>query len=226
MHLPMKTPPNDGWEDAAKEAESQILRGTLLKFADWNWTADKENVPVEKDRQLVAVSTAAGWVKWQDGKPVEYRMRAPGERMPEREDLGDDDEALWEAGPDGKPRDPWQNTRFVYLVDPMTAEAFTFSTSSWGGRSAVIDLSDQIKRMRTAYPDAVPVVELHAAPMKTKHGRKSKPLFRVIGWKSAIGDGSTAPVGTAPSGNGGTGPVKRLPAMPTAKEELDDEIPY
>jgi hypothetical protein len=124
----------------------------------------------------------AAWVKWAAGKPSEYRMRRPGKALPEREELGDLDQANWEAGPDGNARDPWQNTRFVYLVDPVTAEAFTFSTSSWGGRSAVIDLADQTTRMRHAHPAATPVVELHAAPMQTRFGRKSKPHFKVIDW--------------------------------------------
>jgi hypothetical protein len=206
--LPMKAM-NDGWEDAAAEAEKQLLRGSMLKFSDWNWSVGKEAVPMEKGRQLVAVNVAAAWVRWEDGKPVEYRLRVAGDRMPEREELGDDNEAAWE----GRPRDPWQNTRFVYLIDPLSAELFTFSTSSWGGRAAVIDLADQIKRMRGAHPDAVPVVQLEAAPMQTRFGRKSKPLFKVIGWKSPSGDGGTAPGGAAPSGDGGTALAKRIPAM-------------
>ena len=68
-------------------------------------------------------------------------------------------------------RDPWQSTRFVHLIDPQTAEAFTFSTSSFGGRDCVINLADQIKRMRGKHPDAVPLVELGAAPMTTKYGK-------------------------------------------------------
>ena len=64
--------------------------------------------------------------------------------MPDREELGDLDKTQWEAGPDKTPRDPWRNTRFVYLVDPHSAEALTYSTSSWGGREAVINLGDAI----------------------------------------------------------------------------------
>jgi hypothetical protein len=26
---------DDGWQDAAREAEQRLLRGTLLRFADW-----------------------------------------------------------------------------------------------------------------------------------------------------------------------------------------------
>jgi hypothetical protein len=149
------------------------------------WTAGKEATPVADGTRLVALATAAMWVRWQGGKPAEHRVRQPGQRLPEREELGHDDENEWETGPSGEPVDPWQNTRLVYLVAPDTAEAFTFSTSSWGGRSAVTDLGDQIARMRNAHSDAVPIVELKAVEMKTKFGRKSKPLFRVVGWKNA-----------------------------------------
>jgi len=176
---------NDGWSDAAAEAHERAVRGTLLKFSDWRWTRGKEAAEVATGTELVATRTARAWVKWWGGQPVETRLCQPGTRMPEREELPDLDQILWEKGPDGKYRDPWANTRFVYLVDPHTAESFTFSTSSWGGRECVNNLGDAIGRMRAAHPDAVPVVALEAAPMATKFGRKSKPVLRITGWKSA-----------------------------------------
>jgi len=176
---------DDGWNDAAVEAHRRVVRGTLLKFADWNWTRGKEATPIEKGTKLVALGAAAAWVRWQNGKPIEYRMRQAGKPLPDREELGDTDQTAWETGPDGKtPRDPWQSTRFVYLVDPDTAESFTFSTSSFGGREAVIFLGDAIARMRSAHPKALPVVALEAAPMQTRFGRKSKPVFRIVDWKA------------------------------------------
>jgi hypothetical protein len=187
-----------------------------LKFADWRWNAGKENEPVENGTRLIALATTAMWVRWEDGKPVEYRIREAGRRLPERDELGYDNEDEWQAGPSGDPQDPWRNTRLVYLVDPQTAEAFTFSTSSWGGRSAVTDLGDQIARMRSVHPDAVPIVELRAAEMPTKFGRKSKPVFKVVGWKSASGGDQTAP-------------VERQITVQQAKREIDDyddSIPF
>jgi hypothetical protein len=172
---------SDGWSDAADEARERAIRGSIVHFADWNWTAGKEKRPLEKGSEFVAPATAAAWVKWNGGKPVEYRMREPGQFLPRRESLGDQDEAEWERGPDDKPRDPWTNTRFVYLIDAKTAEAFTYSTSSFGGRECVTTLGDQITRMRLAHPGAVPVVALDAAAMPTKYGRKSKPVLRVVG---------------------------------------------
>src|SRR5262245_5990447 len=218
---PAPPPSDDGWNDAAVEANERVIKGTLLKFADWKWTKGKESIPVEDGARLVALGTAAAWVEWRNGKPVSYRMREPGRRLPDREELGDLDEADWEPGPDGKPRDPQQSTRFVHLVDPVTAEAYTFSTSAFGGRAAVSDLADQIQRMRAAHPGAVPIVELHASPMLTKFGRKSRPWFKVVGWRS-VGDGAPSP------SNGGTPPqlAHQSNAAAEAAQVLDDEIPF
>jgi hypothetical protein len=205
---------DDGWDDAATENAERVIKGTLLKFADWNWTKGTEGTNVEKSTALVALSTVAAWVRWVDGKPVEYRMRQPGEQLPDRDELGDLDESAWEQGPDGNPKDPWQNTRFVYLIDPVSAEAYTFSTSSWGGRQAVNDLAEAIQRMRYGRPGASPVVELHAAPMTTKWGKKSKPFFKVVDWR-----------GGEPR-NEGPPPALALAENRAASMALDDEIPF
>jgi hypothetical protein len=175
---------DDGWSDAAAENTERVIKGTLLKFADGNWSRGKEGTKVELGARLVAFDTAAAWVKWFDGKPLEYRLRQPGHRLPEREELGDLDEGRWDMGPDGKPKDPWQNTRFVYLIHPVSGEEFTFSTSSWGGRCAVSDLAEEIQRTREGRPGVVPLVELCAAPMLTRFGKRSKPLFRVVDWRT------------------------------------------
>ena len=201
-------PADDGWDDAAAEATERTIKGAILKFADRRWTSGKEAASVKDGTKLVALATTAMWVRWEDGRPVEQLVRRPGERLPERENLSHTNEDEWPTGPGNEPQDPWQNTRLVYLVDPDTAEAFTFSTSSWGGRSAVIELGDQIRRMRAAHPDAAPIVELRAAEMPTRFGRKSKPAFKVAGWKNA----SARPTETAK-------PVERIRPIITSDRQ-------
>jgi hypothetical protein len=49
----------------------------------------------------------------------------------------------------------------------------------------VINLGDQVARMRMAHPNITPVVSLEAAPMLTRFGKKSKPVFRIVDWKAA-----------------------------------------
>jgi hypothetical protein len=171
---------------------------------------------VPSGTQLVALATTAMWVRWKDGKPVEYRVREPGGRLPDRDELGFADEDKWGPGPDGKPVDPWRNTRLMYLVHPQTAKAYTFTTSSFGGCRAVSDLGGQIVRMRTVHPDAVPVVELNAADMPTKYGKKSRPIFRIIGWRTACG---TAPIEQKQIS-------ARAAEQQVAEREMDDGIPF
>src|SRR5258708_1127937 len=100
QHLPPTI--TNGWDHPPAQMASKVLRGTLLKFADWKWIKGAEATEVEEGTQLVAVGTAAAWVKWQGGKPVQYEMRQPGQKLTDREVLGDQDEALWEPGPDNK----------------------------------------------------------------------------------------------------------------------------
>jgi hypothetical protein len=204
---------DDGWKAAADEGGQRILRGTLVKFADWQWTAGKEAARIPPEREFVATETIAAWVKWQGGKPVEYIVRASGADLPEREELGDTAEGTWELTPNNEPKDPWANTRLVRLLDPVTAEVFTFTTSSWGGRNAVIDLADQIVRMRQAHPGAVPVVQLDALPMQTRYGRKSKPLFKIVGWK-------------CPAGNNQPTDGQPQNQVEHSVNDLDDELPF
>src|SRR5258708_26155082 len=97
---------DDGWNDAAEEANERIIRGTFLKFADWRWTAGQEGRVIPEGTKMAAIGTAAAWVRWEAGKPVEYIVRKTGEHLPEREELSHWPGPIrWEAGPDDKPRD-------------------------------------------------------------------------------------------------------------------------
>jgi hypothetical protein len=183
---------NDGWDDAAAEASGRAIQGIVLRFNDWKWRQGKEDKSLPEGRHLVAVKTAAAWVRWENKRPVEYIMREKGKSFPEREDLSMwEDRSDWEVGLSGDLEDPWRNTRYVYLIDPTTMTAYTFSTSAAGGRNAVRDLGDNIARVRRMRnnPNLVPLVELSAEVMPTKFGKKSKPLFKVIEW----GGGAAAP---------------------------------
>jgi hypothetical protein len=204
---------DDGWNDAAEEANARILRGALLKHLDGRWVQGREGEPVEDGFRLIALSCALGWVRWEGGKPVEYRMREPGKPFPEREDLGDDDQTAWEKAPDGTPRDPWALTRLTYLLSEQSAEVFTFSTSSWSGREAVVNLADAIARMRGIYPGAVPVVELRSAPLKTRDGQKFRPVFKITGWRNGGMIETTIE------------PPKAI-SPPTLEQETGDKIPF
>jgi hypothetical protein len=187
-HRSVVVPGTDGWADAAQDAAGRLIQGRMLLYADWRYTAGKEREEIPLGTRLVALSTLHYWRRWEGGDLVEYIMRQPGKKLPERDTLGYDDANEWEPGPDGMtPQDPWQETRSILLEHPKTAELFTFVTVSGGGKSAVIALGDQIARVRAVYPDAVPLIELQAAEMPTKYGPKSKPVFRVVQWRATDG---------------------------------------
>jgi hypothetical protein len=85
----------------------------------------------------------------------------------------------------------------------------------------VSELGGAIRRMRAAHPNAVPVVELRAEEMPTKHGRKSKPKFLIVDWKFT--DTQTVPVErqlTAADDDFGSDDKAIV------DRSLDDEIPF
>jgi len=176
---------DDGWSDAAAETSGRAIQGTLIRFNDWKWRAGKDDKALPDGTRLVAVKTAAAWVRWENQRPVETITREKGKPFPEREDLSMwEDKSAWPTGMSGDKEDPWRNTRYVYLISPDTMEAYTFSTSSAGGRNAVRDLGDNIARVRKmrGNPNLVPLVELSAEVMPTKFGKKSKPVFKIVEW--------------------------------------------
>lgn len=211
---------DDGWNDAASEYADNLNRGEFLKCTEGFWSVGREGSTLQSGIRLVATSTAAAWVKWHENRPVETRVRRPGEPLPDREELGDLDESAWETGPDGKnKKDPWQNTRYCYFVNPETAQVYTYSTSSWSGRSAISGLGDQIARMRIARPGTLPIIEFDSAPHKTKFRMTRKPVLRIVGWVGGDLKAAAPEIKKLPN--------KSAPTMtPVVENDMADEIPF
>jgi hypothetical protein len=123
--LQQLTTTDDGWDAAASEEVSRSVRGTLMKFVDWRFYAGKQTTPIPDGMKLVALATVAMWQRWQGGKVAEIEHREPGKFLPARATLGHHDEALWEKDTRGAAKDPWANTRLVYLVHPVSAALYT-----------------------------------------------------------------------------------------------------
>src|SRR3954466_3762471 len=95
---------------AAEELSTGVK--PILKFqkGDWLLGQDAEELKAGTRLAVAMLEAERGWVRWRDGKPVERRMariagRAP---IPQRYELGHDDESLWDRDGDDRPRDPWQ----------------------------------------------------------------------------------------------------------------------
>ena len=174
-------PGADGFAVGEKPGNTMIV-GQMIKFDSGVYKVNKtETLP--PDIALVAIDVTTAWVKWWEKRPVEHHITQLGQQHPDRDDLPDQNKAEWEIGLDGQPVDPWKNTRYLRLIDPLTGADYTFVTDSIGGRRGVSDLKSQIRNVRYARPNAVPLLKLCTTTMKTRFGPKPRPLFEVIGWR-------------------------------------------
>jgi hypothetical protein len=239
----------------AKRETTRLIQGVILKCVDGRWLDAEGQTP---PAQLLVLGTIRALQCWQEQKPIDTIIEAPGgEPLPDVDELNakiPEDE--WEAGLDGKPRPPWQLNYVVYLIDPETADTYTFLNSTRGAQIAVERLSDKIKWMRAMRgANVTPIVKLDSRPMKTAFGEKLRPEFTVLEWRELDVAPSIAqnaapqiehqPAPASPPAEqspptetvDGAGPPQEpkkkknaaigKPVRPvTAKEALDDELPF
>jgi hypothetical protein len=167
--------PSDGWDAAAADSTASPVKGSSVKFDSGTFSVGREKTPLDPTPQFLAIDVTEVWMFLKKDCPAEFFMRAVGGPKPPRP-ASFADESEWPDGLDGKPADPWRYTKFLYLLDPVTAEVFTFTSSTTGGRIGISDLTAQIQLMRNTRPGAVPIVELQSRQMKTKFGMKPRPL--------------------------------------------------
>jgi hypothetical protein len=196
-------------------ADPTGLAGTPIKFTksgeytrtDTDEILDGQTMWVAHFDQMMA-----GYRRFHgQGQPPTVIMRLafdPDFEMPDRETLGDNDEAEWEVV-DGKPQDPWQLTNYLPLEHAETHELLCFVTSSKGGVKAVGRLLKHCKRVSKTDADFLPLIQLKTGgydhPNK-QFGWVNEPIFAVCG-RISRGDAAQ------PNGNSGGAPFA-------------DEIPF
>jgi hypothetical protein len=178
------------YEAFVRETSSKIWVGTLLKFNKGNWLAgpdDKKENEIPLGTKFVAVlpSLMNGWIKWEGAKPVGHEMGsvAKGFVPVPRSTLGDNDKAAWEKDKKGgAPRDPWQLSNYLVMINEEE-QIFTFTTASKGGRSALGELVRAYSKMIHTEPKKLPIVELGKTHYKhTDYGKVFTPVFKVVDW--------------------------------------------
>ena len=118
-------------------------------------------VPMGSEFVPNVAEVKAGWLKWVSGKVVETRMvRIAEQRYPFRDELPDQDKAVWPVGASGQPQDPWAETYTLPLKDPDDGEEVVFTTSSVGGRGAVDKLVNAWKEAVRKGQTGLPVIAL------------------------------------------------------------------
>jgi hypothetical protein len=169
----------------AAAAGSRVI-GELLKFSKGEYLAGKDGRELEVGARLVAAmdTLAVGWQCWRGGAVAasEVGLVANGFKPPRRNELGDLDAAQWEADNDGQPRDPWQFSNQLLMVDPASGAVFTFVTSSRGGLNAVGSLA---KAYGVNHGARFPLIELGVGSYQHRDrsfGRIKFPIFDVLSW--------------------------------------------
>jgi hypothetical protein len=217
---------SDPFEVFADAVQPRTIVGALMKFSKGDFLAGEDGHEIAEGTAFTANldELMAGWVRWSGGKPIQHLMVrvAEGCTLPKRTELGDDDATRWETDSAGTPRDPWQFTNYLPLLNE--AGLFTFTTSSRGGLSAIGSLCRLYSRHRRKHPDVHPVIALEVGSYQhanKEFGRIKFPKFKLIGWapKSKF-DEALAAAGFA------------LGAEPPASQEetqaveMSDEIPF
>jgi hypothetical protein len=205
--------------------ERHIIKGTILRCVDGKWVDADGLQPPEP---LVVMGVTQALQCWRDGKPTDTVVKRSGESLPNVDDLNEQiPKNEWEKGLNGEPRPPWVHQHIVYLVDPGSAEAFTFLNSTWGARIAVERLAERISNMRQLRGvSALPLVKLESRQMKTKFGTKQRPEFVIVEWRELANQPEVKAIEHKPKADDAKAAKPGRPvAPPTLSEELNDVIP-
>jgi hypothetical protein len=176
---------NDDGFAVAEPTGNRFIIGGMIKYDDHVYTLNKtEPVPLGT---LVALNIVTAWVEWRDHRPVRHLVTQLGQHHPAREEFGDLDSTKWPPGVDGRPADPFKDSRYLHLIDPQTGQDFTFVTDTNGGRIAVGELKSAICNVRMVRPGAVAVVKLATGTFKSKKfGLVPRPVFKVVEYRGGL----------------------------------------
>jgi hypothetical protein len=206
----------------ANAVSPKFILGKLLRFTKGDYIAGEHDDTVQLGTKFIAGMDwlLTGWVRWESGKPAEHRMVRviDGYSPVSRDELGYLDQSTWEKDAANEPRDPWQLTSYLPMVDESN-EVFTFSTSSRGGQNAIGDLSRvySTSRKSEAHADDFPVIELQCGAYQhqnSQFGRIKFPDFKRIGW---------APKDTFWKAVGADDMIEQ---KPEGEDQFSDAIPF
>jgi len=236
----------DGFQgfEGVDSPANRLIQGQLVKFTNEATWVTRDGEELSSTLQLIAFNVIRVVQKWADGQPIETRVLQSGEKFPNLDELNANvPQNEWREGPDGKPHGPWQAQYLAYLLNPDTAERFTYATGTIGGGIAVHDLVDRVSSMRKIRGEQVyAVVSPSAAPMKTRYGTRPRPHFVIKRWVVLSSDGALPPTeppalsglqtadlsttkAATDNGNKKAAGLKEV-KRPSISEELNDEINF
>ena len=190
----MSTVEKNVYEQYADAVNQQRIIGDLLKFSKGEWLAGRDGEELAEGTELVAGcdQLLIGWIKWHDFKPVEYLMGrlADGFMPAKRSDLDEQDEINWPRDEStGLPRDPWQLSNSMVLMDPGTRQLYTFAAASKGAIGAMGKLMGSYGKHVRQAPDQLPIVALLSDSYKHSNkafGKIHFPVLKVTSWTNRV----------------------------------------
>ena len=199
--------------------EGQFLS---YKNGEWLYGMNSELLPIGTKVAVSMHGMRVGWRKWENRMVTDDRTALLTEMKPQlpRAALGDTDERMWDSL-NGRPRDPWQMTSIVEMIDGA-GEKYIYATGSYGGRKCLGELCTAFAKERRLRPGQLPLVALGADSYDHKlYGKTWEPKLTIVGW---VDETTLEPIEDAPplpeAGNGGgKAPVKTA-------EAAADEPPF
>jgi hypothetical protein len=191
--LPAEMPPDNRTpldrylDDIAPTSIVGRLVGFDGKDKQYVYKDDGTPIPDDVDFVVMDDQVQVAWVKFQ-GKgnpPIRVGgLLADGFVLPPRETLGDNAEAEWEIGLDGKPQDPWVHQIAIVMQRGDNDELVTFVTGNSTGRRAVGNLLKHGKRLHKSHPDMYAIVRFKLGGFNHRDERVGwvvVPVFAVVG---------------------------------------------
>jgi len=221
----------------------RLIKGVLIKWNETHRWLDRDGL--RPPEILLVLALAEAFQRFKDKRVIGEIKDKP---LPEVETLNATiPVSEWELGLNNQPKPPWSHQRIVYLIDPATAQFYTHLNNTVGMKIAWENLRERVITMRALRGARVlPLVKLGQRPMKTSIGViKQRPEYEIVGWRTLGGEGSAIPGSSTPQITGPTKAeaktdTKPQPAseaaktiaalgevkLPTAAEEVADEIPF
>jgi hypothetical protein len=172
---------------ALKETAQQLRNSaaTPLKYVKGKWSAADVGF---NGAELIARPDWCmhGWTRLWDGKATARIIGYVADRFtpPARETLGDHDQDEWAIFCKG--RDPWILQFYLPFYNPISGEAFIWSTNTRGGEAAIGDLlKAYIERVELAPEDGtiLPRISLNSGGYTSKEGHfVATPQLDILGW--------------------------------------------
>lgn len=218
-------------QDVANEAGANLNSGgmPILKFSkgDWNYGASATDVEPKSEWAANPMSVRRGYVAWKDKRPIKTAMAAIGDAGIKLSDL-DHDLGEHTTGQDKGKKVEWAeciSVDFMCVSGEDEGTIVRYETTSYGGRAALTELTQEMARAAAQDPDVfIPVVVFGKDSYQHKeHGKTFTPVLDIREFVSAADLAGIEPV-NAPEPEPEPEPAPKRSSRRKAKAEAEPEV--